>query len=106
VQGSGTYSLMGLSNSTFPTNSAVYPQALGASRNSPTTAPAHDAVGAGTFATTSGTSFSWSHTLSASATAILIEFTATQTVSGVTVGGTAASFLGSRLIAGSENAYM
>src|SRR5581483_5990090 len=52
VQGSGTYSLMGLSNSTFPTNSAVYPQALGASRNSPTTAPAHDAVGAGTFATT------------------------------------------------------
>jgi hypothetical protein len=105
VTGSGTYSLMGLANSTFPANTAVYPQALGALR---TGTPTHDAAGAGSFPSGGGSaaSYSWSHTVGSSANAILIEFITNGTVSSVKVGTAGAPLLGSKTVAGSVVAYV
>jgi hypothetical protein len=107
ITGSGSISLMGLSNSTFPQNSAVYPAALGASAiTSVGTAPTHDATGAGSFTATSATSFNWTHVIGATANAILIEFFTTASVSSVRVGGVSATLLGSTVISSPYTVYV
>jgi hypothetical protein len=111
ITGSGTYSIMGLSNSTFPQNSSVYPKALGASGVAASSiAPTYDATGAGSFTNVATNSFSWSHTIGASASGILIAFmvagATTSTVSGVEVGSSSATLLGSETVSGELVAYL
>lgn len=103
VTGSGSLAMMGLGPSWAPTNSVV---PLGTSGGTRTSTPTHNAAGAGSFTTASSTTFSWSHTLSSSATGILIEFVANGAVSSVKVGGVTATLLGSKVIASSITAYV
>jgi hypothetical protein len=100
---------MGLSNSTFPQNSAVYPKALGASAitSGGTVTPTFDAVGTGIFPNYGNTSWSWSHTISGNC--VVIDFvTNNQTVSSVQVGGVSATQVASKPLGssgGTQTAY-
>lgn len=67
VVGTGTYTVVGLSNSWMPTHPSVYPKALGASRSTLDTVT-YDATGGGqskSNQSTPTTTLSWSHTATA-----------------------------------------
>ncbi|MBI2702095.1 MAG: hypothetical protein HYX31_23750 [Mycobacterium sp.] len=91
VIGTGTYNVVGVSNSWMPSHPSVYPKALGA-RRTEIAAPTFDAAGAGGVGTST---VSYSHTIAADANAILvfIAYSGTNAITG-SVGGVATSFLG------------
>ncbi|WP_366652851.1 glycine-rich domain-containing protein, partial [Mycobacterium asiaticum] len=73
VTGTGTYNVVGITNSWMPTHTTVFPKALGASRVTTFDTIAFDALGAGyTRNTTASTvSGSWSHTAAAGSAVIV-----------------------------------
>jgi hypothetical protein len=97
VVGTGTHTMVGLPSHWIPANPNVFPSQLGATRAGLQTV-AYDAVGAGATANSgSVSSLSWSHTVGASATAVVVLVASYElgTIS-ATFGGTTMTNLGSQ----------
>lgn len=102
VQGTGYYNMVGIPNHWLPVNTNVFPQSLGATRDS-YDPPDWDANGVGSSGGPSATSISWSHTNAANAYLLvaIVEYTLggspthSATYNGVTMTSLGSSVTGS-----------
>jgi hypothetical protein len=110
ITGPGSVNMLGMSPTWMPTNTLVSPGAVGGSRTGLLT-PAFDAVGAGSYTSTSTTTFSWSHTIGSSAQGCFIGFagpdaSGSGAPTAVTVGGVAAILVNSEPVSTGYSAYL